>query len=118
SVSRRSRWERARSRIVRPRRDRQRVFTFIERSQRLGRIFKIVIAGLTLGLVAGLLAALPTGRYLAGWLNTHGRWAALRMVGLEPDRDAIDAEWRRKRIYDMESARAQLGATFQEYDPP
>ena len=59
----------------------------------------LLIAGLTLGLLVILLTALPAGRYLAGWLATHGQWTALRMIGLEPDREEIDAEWQRKRTY-------------------
>ncbi|HZW32190.1 MAG TPA: SGNH/GDSL hydrolase family protein, partial [Isosphaeraceae bacterium] len=117
-VHRRSRWERALRRIVRPRPVPQRVFAFVDRARRLDRFFKLAIAGLTLGLLVVLLAALPAGRYLAGWLATHGRWTAYRMIGLEPERDEIDAEWQRKRDYDVASARAQLAGTFAAYDPP
>ncbi len=74
------------------------------------------MAVLTLGTVVVLLSALPTGRYLANWLLTRGRWSALHAVGLEPDRAEIDADWQRKRAFDMSSARAKLGATFNEYD--
>jgi hypothetical protein len=116
AVPRRSRWGRAIGRIARPRSARQRVFAFIERAKRLDRIFKSAMALLTLGAVVILLAALPTGRYRANWLAARGRWLALSAVGLEPDRAEIDADWQRKRDYDMASARAKLGATFAEYD--
>jgi hypothetical protein len=117
-VHRRSRWERALRRIVRPRPAPQGVFAFVDRARRLDRVFKLAIAGWTLGLLVVLLAALPSGRYLAGWLATHTRWTACRMIGLEPDRDEIDGEWQRKRTYDVASARAQLAGTFAEYNPP
>ena len=118
SVHRRSRWERILHHIIRPRPVPQRVFPFVDRARRLDRVFKLAIGGLTLGLLAILLTALPAGRYLAGWLATHTRWTALRMIGLEPDREEIDAEWQRKRAYDVASARAQLSGTFAAYDVP
>jgi hypothetical protein len=116
SVPRRSRWDRMISRIVRPRPARQGVFAFVVRADRVARIFKIAIAVLTIGSMALLLAALPSGRYLAGWLAARGRGTAMRLVGLKPDRDEIDADWRRRRIFDMESARAKLRRTFDEYN--
>ncbi|MGP0063357.1 MAG: hypothetical protein ACLQGP_07100, partial [Isosphaeraceae bacterium] len=116
AVPRRSRWGRAIGRLVRARPARQRVFPFVERAKKLDRTFKGAMAVLTLGTVVVLLSALPTGRYLANWLLTRGRWSALHAVGLEPDRAEIDADWQRKRAFDMSSARAKLGATFNEYD--
>jgi hypothetical protein len=116
AVPRRSRWGRAIGRIVRHRPARQRVFAFVDRAKRLDRIFKSALAVLTVGAVVVLLAALPTGRYLASWLAARGRWLALHSVGLKPDRAEIDADWRRKRIFDMAGARAKLGGTFAEYN--
>lgn len=101
AVPRRSRWDRAIGRLVRTRPERQRVFAFVERAKAIDRTFKIVIAVLTLGTVVILLSALPTGRYAANWVAAHGRWLALRAVGREPDREEINADWQRKRDYDM-----------------
>ena len=42
----------------------------------------------------------------------------MRTVGLEPDRAEIDADWRRKRHFDMRAAARKLGGTFAEYDEP
>ncbi len=116
AVPRRSRWDRAIGRLVRTRPERQRVFAFVERAKAIDRTFKIVIAVLTLGTVVILLSALPTGRYAANWVAARGRWLALRAVGREPDREEINADWQRKRDYDMAGARSKLGATFAEYD--
>jgi hypothetical protein len=118
SVRRRSGWERAWRRIFKPRPARQRVFVFVERGRRLQRIFKLAMAALTFGTVVSLLSALPAGRYLAEWVATRGRWLAMNAVGLQPDRAEIDADWRRRREFDMAGARAKHGATFAEYDEP
>ncbi len=116
SVRRRSRWERWISRVVKPRPARQGVFSFVERARRIDRVFKAAIAVVTLGLVAILLAALPSGRYLAGWASARARWAAMRSVGLEPDRAEIDADWKRRRLFDVQSAHARFRRTFADYN--
>jgi hypothetical protein len=102
--------------VVRPRPARQGVFAFVERARRIDRGFKIAIAAGTVGLAAFLLAALPSGRYLAGWMASRGRWAAMRSVGLEPDRDEIDADWRRRRLFDVQSAQARHRHAYVEYN--
>src|SRR5436190_23933926 len=79
----------------------QRLFGFVERSQRLARRFKTVILLGTVFLLTLLLAASSSGRYLARWLETRSRWALLQTVGLSPSRAEIDADWRRKRLYDI-----------------
>jgi hypothetical protein len=117
-VPRRLRWDRIRSRVVRPRPARQQVFAFVARARRVERAFKIAIAVLTIGGVAVLLAVVPSGRYLAGWLAARGRWAAMRVVGMQPGRGEIDADWQRRRLFDMESARARLRRTFDAYNEP
>jgi hypothetical protein len=61
---------------------------------------------------------LPSGRYLASWLTARGRQLAQRAIGLEPDRSEIDADWRRRRQFDVAHARGSLAATFAEYPPP
>jgi hypothetical protein len=101
----------------RPRRLHQRVFRFLHRAARLERIFKMTVAVATAGLMAIVLAALPTGRYAASWLSTRARWLALGAVGLAPDRAEIDADWRRKRLFDIQQASGKLPATFAEYTP-
>src|SRR5262245_60077576 len=105
AVRRRSRWERLVARVARPRAVRQRVFGFVERAERFVRNLKMVIAGLTILSVVVLLAALPSGRYLAGWLAGRARRAAMYLAGRELSREEIDADWRRRRQFDMESAR-------------
>ncbi len=109
TVRRRSRWERLMSRVVRPRPARQGVLPFVERARRVDRIFKAAIACLTIGLAATLLAALPSGRYFAGWMAARGRATMRQVVGLEPDRDAINADWRRRREFDMQRRKPGIG---------
>jgi hypothetical protein len=106
------------SRVVRPRPARQGVFGFVERAERVDRAFKIAIAVLTIGSLVLLLAAVPSGRYLAGWLAARGRGTAMRLVGMKPGRDEIDADWKRRRLFDMESALAKHRRTFDEYSEP
>jgi len=108
---------RSRRSLPRLGRERQHVFGFYERGKKLERGFKIVIALLTIGLIVTLLAALPAGRYATSWLATRGRWLALGAVGLAPARAEIDADWRRKRLFDIEESRGSLAGTFAEYPP-
>jgi hypothetical protein len=90
----------------------------VERSERLARRFKAVILLGTVFLVSLILATSSSGRYLARWLETRSRWTLLRAVGLSPSREEIDADWRRKRLYDIEQTRAKLRSTYAEYGPP
>jgi hypothetical protein len=115
TVHRRSRWQRLFSRVVKPRAARQMVFGFVERAERFERALKIAIAGLTILSLALLLAAVPSGRYLAGWLAARARRTAMHLVGQEPRRDEIDADWLRRRHFDVESASDKHRKTFDEY---
>lgn len=76
-----------------------------------------MIIGSTLVPILLAFIALPSGRYAAYWVETRLRWTVQRVVGLEPDRTEIDADWARKRAYDLEQARKQLAGTFAEYTP-
>jgi hypothetical protein len=116
AVTRRSRWERLISRFSRPRRARQRAFGFVERAARFDRRVKTAIATLTILGITVLLAAIPSGRYLAGWLAARARRTAMVLVGQQPGRDEIDADWLRRRRFDMESAADKHRKTFQEYN--
>ncbi len=92
-------------------------FGFMRRGRRRERLFKSIIAGLTLILVGAVVAAMPAGRNLSRWLATRAWWLAVRAVGLEPSRTEIDADWNRKREYDIRQARRTLPGTFAEYNP-
>ena len=96
---------------------RQRVFAFVDRAERLDRTFKLVIALATVGSIAFFLTALSPGRYLSGWVAARARWLAMQAVGLPPDRGEIDADWKRKRLFDIEQSRGTLAGTFAEYPP-
>ncbi len=110
--------------LARPRRwpfarshPRQQRFRFIERAEKLERRFKIVVILGTVVMLFGLVAALPVGRYWAVWLFTRGRWLTASAVGLKIDHGEIESDWRRRREFDVASARKSLGATFAEYPP-
>jgi hypothetical protein len=95
----------------------QRSFGFLERSRRLARRFKAAILLGTSLVVVVVLASSSSGRNLAGWLATRSRWAVLQAIGIPPGRDEIDADWRRRRLHDIEQTRGKLRTTYAEYDP-
>ncbi len=97
---------------------RQRRFQFIARGEKVQRVFKIIISLVTIAMIVGPIAALPAGRYWTSWLIARGRWLVLNGVGLKPDHREIEADWQRKRRYDVASARKSLAATFAEYPLP
>jgi hypothetical protein len=105
------------ARIGRRRTPAQRSFAFVERSRRLARRFKATIALGTLLLISSLLAGTSSGRYVARWLETRGRWTVLQAVGLSPDRAEVDADWQNKRLYDIDQTRAKLREVYADYDP-
>jgi hypothetical protein len=96
---------------------RQGVFVFVARAERLERTFKLVITLATVCLIAFFLAVLSPGRYLSSWLTARVHWLVLKAVGLPPDRSEIDADWQRKRLFDIEQSRGTLAGTFAEYPP-
>ncbi|MDG3003897.1 SGNH/GDSL hydrolase family protein [Paludisphaera mucosa] len=103
----------------RRRRDRyrQRTFRFVERGERLSRRFKLVIAGLTACLLAGLLVGTSTGRYAASWTFAKLHRGVATLTGDVAGRDWIDADWRRRRLFDMDQARGKLRSAYDQYDP-
>jgi hypothetical protein len=96
---------------------RQTTFSFVSRAQRLERMFKRAILGFTICSIAFFLTAFSPGRYLSGWLASRGAGLARAAFGLPPDRDAIDADWQRKRTFDVEQSERSLPGTFAEYPP-
>jgi hypothetical protein len=89
----------------------------MERAEKLERRFKIVVVVGTVLMISGFVAALPVGRYWAVWLFTRGRWLAQSGVGLKIDHSEIESDWRRRRRFDVASARGSLAETFAEYPP-
>jgi len=96
---------------------RQRVFAFIQRAERLERTFKFAITMATVCLLAFFLAVTSPGRYLSTWVSARARRLALKAVGLPVERAEIDADWQRKRLFDIEQSRGTLAATYAEYPP-
>ena len=54
---------------------------------------------------------------MARWALTRCRWGLLQAVGLSPDRAEVDADWQRKRLYDIGQTRAKLRDVYAGYDP-
>ncbi len=95
----------------------QRVLPFLERKLGLERTFKLTLAALSCGAVALALVATAAGRYLAGVTISKTRAIARATAGLPPDRAAIDADWARRRGFDMASAQSKHAKSFGEYSP-
>jgi hypothetical protein len=100
----------------RPRRKQGR-FAFVDRAESVERAFKTIVATGTIAIIVALVLALPVGRYWTGWLLTRLRWLSLATVGLKPDHAEIEADWSRKRAFDVAGALRSLTATFAEYPP-
>jgi hypothetical protein len=96
---------------------RQRVFAFVERTERLDRTFKWVIGLATIGSIAFFLTVLSPGRFLSSWMAARARALAMQAIGLPPDRGEVDADWTRKRRFDIEQSRGSLTGTFAQYSP-
>ncbi len=77
----------------RRRREAQSLMPFLERRERLERIFKwSIVVGTLLGLAA-IWLAIPEGRATLLDKVRYAKWGALRGIGLEPDRSEVDADW-------------------------
>ena len=97
---------------------RQGTFSFVERSRRRERWFKLAIVATTLVVVAALIAAAPRGRYLVVSLADRSRRLAWQAVGVPPDRSEIDAEWARYRQQGIVDSLREFPKVFAEIDPP
>ena len=64
-----------------------------------------------------MLIGSSSGRYVARWTLTRCRWGFLQAVGLTPYRAEVDADWQRKRLYDIGQTRAKLRDVYAGYDP-
>ena len=112
-------WRKKIARAFRSRRPQkhQQVFRFVTRAKQLDRAFKSSIAIATVCLIVAFLTLLSPGRYLTSWLSARVRHVAMWAIGLPPDRGEIDADWQRKRLFDIEQSRSTLDATFAKYPP-
>jgi hypothetical protein len=77
---------------------RQRMLPFLERTTRRQRVFKRVILGATLVVLASMIGVSQSARYrlLLGAGQTHAALAR-GLFGLEPDRGEVEAGWRVRR---------------------
>jgi hypothetical protein len=97
--------------------DRQRNFDFLVRAERIERNFKVAIILASVLVIAGAFASTSTGRNLASWLAMRAKWMMLRSIGSHPARDEIDADWRRRRLFDIEQSRKKLRSDYDNYNP-
>lgn len=95
----------------------QRRFRFAERGDRLVRRFKLSIFGFTVLSLALLLVGTASGRYAASWSLGKLRRGLAALSGRANDRCWIDADWRRRRLFDVDQARAKLRTVYESYDP-
>ncbi|MGA9926443.1 MAG: hypothetical protein WBQ29_23810 [Isosphaeraceae bacterium] len=77
---------------------RQQMLPFLERSTRRQRVFKRVILGATLVVLASMIGVSQSARYrlLLGAVQTRDVLVR-RLFGLEPDRTEVEAQWRVRR---------------------
>lgn len=95
----------------------QRRFRFAERGDRLARRFKLAILGFTVFSLGLLLIGTASGRYAASWSLGKLRRGVSLLTGHADDRSWIDADWRRRRLFDVDQARTKLRSTYDSYDP-
>ena len=95
---------------------RQRTFRFVERGERLARRFKLGIAAFTACVFIAPLAGTSAGRFAAAWTWAKLQRGMAALAGDPDDRRWIDAEWRRRRLFDVEQARTKLLTAYGSYD--
>jgi len=94
---------------------RQGVLPYVLRKQRREAQFKLILASATILLAVLILAATATGRYLAQTVVSRTQALARRLIGLPPDRKLVEADWARRRQFDIASAQASHARSFLEY---
>ena len=90
---------------------------FLERKERLERAFRRAIVVATILGLAGVWLAMADGR--AGLLakGRRAKWAALRGIGLEPDRAEVDADWADRRARRGAQTREVYRRVFEKMPP-
>jgi hypothetical protein len=96
---------------------RQRWFPFLERAQRRDRRFKQTILLATGLMLVGLLGGTPRGRFAVATIAAQTKWAALRLIHLEPSRHEVEAYWRWRRQRGIDQTRAVYRSVYAEATP-
>jgi hypothetical protein len=96
---------------------RQGELSFLERSRRLDRLFKRLIAGFTLLVVLGAVLGTSTGRYSVNRLVFESRKRFAQVMGFEEDRQAFEAQRDRDRLRGIEQTRKALGQVANDQGP-
>ena len=116
-MSRRSRRSLAPARPLR-----QGVFSFVSRSARLDRAFKVIILAATAMVATGMLGGTPAGRRAVRSFDRYARDSARSIVGLPEDRSEIEARRLEDRLRGSGQAREFLeqvarnkGPTMREF---
>ena len=96
---------------------RERPLPFRERAERRERAFKRIIVATTALLIAAIVGGTRVGRYAVRSLVARGRLVAMRSVGLEPDRDEVEAALRVVRGRSVEATHDSLGRYYRGAEP-
>jgi hypothetical protein len=99
------------------RKERQRVFGFVERRLARERRFKLAILLATLFVSVVLLAALPRWRYVAVSLWSSGGQAVQKALGIPIPRSEIDTAWRRYRVQGITESHSALIGVYNRAEP-
>jgi hypothetical protein len=96
---------------------RQQYFEFLSRRRRHEHWFKRGIVVATTLTLAGLLGALPRGRYVVASLAAEARGLARRAMDLPTPRAEIDGRWERFRLQGITDARRRLDGIYDDMGP-
>ncbi len=97
--------------------ERQRVLPFLERSERRFRMFRWGIAASTALLIVGMIEFSAAGRYhVRIWTDRAHDAVRYGLLGLQQDRERIEANWRARREHGIEQTYQRLSSFYQETD--
>jgi hypothetical protein len=96
---------------------RQALLPFQARRERRDRLFRRVIVVVTVVALAGLVVAMVPGLAAIGDRARATKWQAMRRIGLEPDREEIDAVMKERRARRQVATRDRYRVLFGRLTP-
>ncbi len=98
-------------------RDHQRLLPFLERTQRRFRLFKRTIAASTALLIVATIEFSAAGRYHARiWTDRAHDVVRYNLLGLEQDREQVEANWHLRREHGIEQTHQRLSSFYRDTD--
>jgi hypothetical protein len=98
---------------------RQRVFPFLERSDRRRRLFRWMILAFTAALMAAMVGLSPAGRYqVRTWADRARDAVVHRLLGWPIGRDRIEAEWQVRRRRGVDQTYQSLAGFYRRTSDP